>query len=98
MPPNENNAQFLRLSSADLPERDRLEVFREIFGRTILKIEMDPLDGHALDVEIEVLGGRCVRGQTPVVDVRLDDPDRCQRGYEGARDDTDRREADLPHG
>ncbi|WP_158818518.1 AraC family transcriptional regulator [Methylocapsa sp. S129] len=33
---------ILRLASADLPSAQRLEVFRELFGRDILKIQLDP--------------------------------------------------------
>jgi AraC-like DNA-binding protein len=33
----------LRFSTDDLPERDRLPVWREAFGRTIVKMEMEPI-------------------------------------------------------
>jgi AraC-like DNA-binding protein len=56
LPPKECETLFLRLSSADLPERDRIEAFREIFGRTILKIEMDPLEQQSLDVDMTLRG------------------------------------------
>jgi AraC-like DNA-binding protein len=48
----ESGAGFLRFSTAELPERDRVEVFREVFGRAILRIEMDPLAGEPLDVDM----------------------------------------------
>jgi AraC-like DNA-binding protein len=54
--PKQSDAQFLRISSADLPERDRIEAFREVFGRTILNIEMNPLGGQSLDVEMTLRG------------------------------------------
>ncbi|HEY6259546.1 MAG TPA: AraC family transcriptional regulator [Xanthobacteraceae bacterium] len=42
----------LRISTGALPGRDRVEAFREIFGRTILKIEMEPLAGAPLDIDM----------------------------------------------
>lgn len=50
--PHASNARVFRISSAEFPERDRVEAFREVFGRTILKIEMDPLEGQSLDVDM----------------------------------------------
>ena len=29
-----------------------LDIFREVFGREILGIEIDPLDGHPLDIDL----------------------------------------------
>jgi AraC-like DNA-binding protein len=52
----EYDLQSLRVSSADLPDPGRVEAFREIFGRTILRIEMEPLPGHALDVDMTLRG------------------------------------------
>lgn len=56
MQPEQSDTQFLRISSADLPERDRIEAFREVFGRTILNIEMNPLEGQSLDVDMMLRG------------------------------------------
>jgi AraC-like DNA-binding protein len=33
----------LRFSTADLPEKDRLPFWREVFGRSVLKIDIEPL-------------------------------------------------------
>jgi AraC-like DNA-binding protein len=37
--------QILRISTDDLPERDRLEFAREVYGRTIMKHEVEPIPG-----------------------------------------------------
>jgi AraC-like DNA-binding protein len=37
--------EILRISTDDLPERDRLEFVREIYGRTIIKHEIEPIPG-----------------------------------------------------
>jgi AraC-like DNA-binding protein len=39
----------LRVSSADFSER---EAFHELFGRAIMRLDIDPLPGHALDVDM----------------------------------------------
>jgi AraC-like DNA-binding protein len=41
----ENEAQILRISTDDIPERDRLEFAREVYGRTIIKHEIEPIPG-----------------------------------------------------
>src|SRR4051812_30553651 len=42
----------LRVSSADFSDRDRVEAFRETFGRAIMRADIDPLPGHPLDVDM----------------------------------------------
>lgn len=42
----------LRLSADAFPEPDRVEAFREVFGRTILRIDMEPLQGGPLQAEM----------------------------------------------
>jgi AraC-like DNA-binding protein len=37
--------QILRISTDDLPERDRVEFTREVYGRTIIKHEIEPIPG-----------------------------------------------------
>jgi AraC-like DNA-binding protein len=37
--------EILRISTDDLPERDRLEFAREVYGRTIMKHEVEPIPG-----------------------------------------------------
>ena len=56
MHPKQRDISFLRISSADLSERDRIEEFREVFGRTILNIEINPLNGQSLDVDMVLSG------------------------------------------
>lgn len=43
----DNEFQILRISTDDLPERDRLEFTREVYGRTIIKHEIEPIPGGA---------------------------------------------------
>lgn len=38
----------MRFSTAVLPERERLEIWREEFGRKIVRLDMEPLDGEPL--------------------------------------------------
>lgn len=49
-----DEVQTLLVSSAQFPGQDRLEAFREGFGKTIMRIEIDPLEGHPLDIEMKV--------------------------------------------
>jgi len=41
----ENESQILRISTDDIPERDRLEFAREVYGRMIIKHEIEPIPG-----------------------------------------------------
>jgi AraC-like DNA-binding protein len=54
-----SNMDVLRISTADLPPAQRLEAFREIFGRRILKIEMEPKTGFQFgaDMTLQSLPG-----------------------------------------
>lgn len=56
MKPKAGQTQFLRFSSSDIPERDRTEFFREVFGRTILDIDMEPLGDAPLDIDMSLHG------------------------------------------
>jgi AraC-like DNA-binding protein len=47
------------LSTDDLPERDRVDYWREVIGRTILRMEVSPLRGRPLRVS---LAGRLLPG------------------------------------
>jgi AraC-like DNA-binding protein len=38
-----NDFVFARFSTDDLPERDRIPVFREVFGRAVVKLDLTPL-------------------------------------------------------
>ena len=42
----------LRISTEAFQEDGGVEAFREIFGRQILGIEIDPLEGHPLDINL----------------------------------------------
>jgi AraC-like DNA-binding protein len=44
--------QTLLVSSAEFPGRDRVEAFREVFGRAIMKIELEPIADSPLDVDM----------------------------------------------
>lgn len=56
MRPKQSDVHFLHISSTNFPERDRIEAFREVFGRTILNIEMNAFDGQSLDVDMTLRG------------------------------------------
>ncbi|HEX2889897.1 AraC family transcriptional regulator [Vineibacter terrae] len=49
----------LRFSSADFPARDRVEATREIYGRAILRLELEPLPGSPFQIEasLRVMSG-----------------------------------------
>ncbi len=47
---NGDSATF-RLSSGDFPSRDRLEATREIYGRAILRLDLDPLPDSPFHLE-----------------------------------------------
>ncbi|WP_235984516.1 helix-turn-helix transcriptional regulator [Mesorhizobium neociceri] len=40
-----------------LPERDRVEVMREVYGRTVLKVDLDPLGPTHVDMKVRALPG-----------------------------------------
>jgi AraC-like DNA-binding protein len=46
MTEHHDDARILRLSSDDLPERDRLEYIREVYGRAIIKHDIEPHPGR----------------------------------------------------
>ncbi|MBB4378436.1 transcriptional regulator, AraC family [Bradyrhizobium sp. Rc3b] len=49
----------LRLSTADIPERDRFAIWREVYGRLIHQVEIEPLDGEPFcaDLTLRLLPG-----------------------------------------
>jgi AraC-like DNA-binding protein len=60
MPPRPRGAEKqFELSTDDLPERDRVDYWREVIGRTILRMEVSPLPGRPLQVG---LAGRLMQG------------------------------------
>ncbi|TPI34175.1 helix-turn-helix domain-containing protein [Mesorhizobium sp. B3-1-6] len=46
-----------RLVTDMVPERDRVEVMREVYGRTVLKVDLDPLDPTHVDMRVRALPG-----------------------------------------
>jgi len=52
MTPDNSDLLSLHISTEAFPAGDALEAFREIFGKAILRIEMDPLDGHELQADM----------------------------------------------
>ncbi|HEY4141353.1 MAG TPA: AraC family transcriptional regulator [Pseudolabrys sp.] len=49
----DGEVQTLVVSSAQFPHQD-IEAFREVFGRAIMRLEIDPLEGYPLDIEMTV--------------------------------------------
>jgi AraC-like DNA-binding protein len=46
-----------RLTTDMFPERDRVEIMREVYGRTVLKVELDPLAPTQVDMQVRALPG-----------------------------------------
>lgn len=46
-----------RLRTDALPERDRIEIMREVYGRTVLKVDLDPVAPLAVDMTLRSLPG-----------------------------------------
>jgi AraC-like DNA-binding protein len=47
-------SSFIRLATDQLPERDRVEIQREVFGRGILKIDLEPLPDSPFQVDMSL--------------------------------------------
>src|SRR5215831_12922355 len=41
----------IRISLEDVPERHRLGVYREFFGRSVFRMDMEPLTDHRFEVD-----------------------------------------------
>jgi AraC-like DNA-binding protein len=52
----DNEMTTLRLVSATFSGRDRIEEFRETYGRALMKLDIEPLPGHPLDFDFTVRG------------------------------------------
>lgn len=50
------NASF-RLVTDALPERDCVEIMRQVYGRTVLKVDLDPLGPTQVDMKVRALPG-----------------------------------------
>ncbi|UVK47858.1 AraC family transcriptional regulator [Mesorhizobium sp. AR07] len=46
-----------RLTTEMFPERDRVEITREVYGRTVLKVDLDPLAPAQIDMRVRALPG-----------------------------------------
>ncbi|WP_421915225.1 AraC family transcriptional regulator [Mesorhizobium sp.] len=46
-----------RLTTDMFPERDRVELTREVYGRTVLKVDLDPLAPTHVDMRVRMLPG-----------------------------------------
>jgi AraC-like DNA-binding protein len=44
--------EFLKMSTADLPERDRLAIWREVYGRFIFNVDIEPIGDSAFEAEV----------------------------------------------
>ena len=56
-----NQSSILRFSTADFPERDRLAVFREVFGRGVANMDITPLAEECrAEIELHMLPGASV--------------------------------------
>ena len=42
----------LSLCSDTIPERDRIAIFREVYGRQMQRVDVEPLEGHSFRVEL----------------------------------------------
>lgn len=52
-----SQATSFRLNTETLPERDRIEIMREVYGRTVLKVDVDPLAPLNVDMTLRGLPG-----------------------------------------
>jgi AraC-like DNA-binding protein len=46
-----------RLTTEMFPERDRVEITREVYGRTVLRVDLDPLAPAQIDMRVRALPG-----------------------------------------
>lgn len=46
-----------RLATEMFPERDRVEITREVYGRTVLRVDLDPLAPAQIDMRVRALPG-----------------------------------------
>jgi hypothetical protein len=44
--------QLLKLSTADLPERERLAIWREVYGRFIFNVDIEPIGNGPFEAEV----------------------------------------------
>lgn len=51
---NAAGSQHLRFSTKDLPARDRVPMWREVYGRAILRLDIDPLADRPFNADIRL--------------------------------------------
>lgn len=74
---------MLRFSTADVPERDRLAVFREMFGRGVANMDITPLTGDCrAEIELRLFPGASVMWGSNT-------PHRFEKGRDLGRADDD---------
>ena len=49
---NSDSLSTVRFSTADLPERDRIAIWREQYGRKVLKLDIEPINETSLECSI----------------------------------------------
>lgn len=60
---------FFRFSTAALPERERLAMFREAFGRNLSNMDIMPLDENCwAEIELRALPSACIMWGTNSAD------------------------------
>ncbi|MER8378267.1 AraC family transcriptional regulator [Mesorhizobium sp. M0142] len=52
-----NATTSFRLMTDAFPEQDRVEVMRQVYGRTVLKVDLDPLAPTHVDMKVRALPG-----------------------------------------
>jgi hypothetical protein len=50
----DNQAKVIRFSTKELPEHIRLDAFRDIYGRTILKHDIEPMGERPFEFEANI--------------------------------------------
>ena len=64
--------RFLRFSSAALPERDRMSIWREHFGRKVMNVEIEPFSGSMFAHDsVSLLMPQAVIGRYSASNVRI---------------------------
>ncbi|MCK9908656.1 AraC family transcriptional regulator [Microbacteriaceae bacterium K1510] len=53
---SEDEMTTLRLTSATFSGRDRVEAFRETYGRTIMQLDIEPMADHPLELDFTIRG------------------------------------------
>src|SRR5262245_39516406 len=69
-PPPPDAVPIFRFSTDAFPERDRVGAWREVFGRTVVKLDIEPLDRNGFHAEAtmcQVPGLGVLRASSPAV-------------------------------